>query len=163
MQRTRDACGEWAREGYVCDDNGVSKVEITDFLGIWKITREIVEQSGETHHLTGRAEFSQAADGVTYHEEGQLVTATGAQFTANRVYHWRDTGNGRVQVLFDDGRDFHNFDLTSDDLTDQHWCDPDMYHVSYNLADWPVWSSVWTVTGPRKDYRMITRYRRSGV
>lgn len=160
MQRTREACKEWARVAHVCDDNGVSKVEITDFLGDWKIAREIVEKSGGTHHMTGRAEFTRAADGVTYREKGQLVTAAGAQFAASRVYHWRDAGHGRVQVLFEDERDFHNFDLTGAKTEGKHWCDPDMYQVSYNLADWPVWSSVWRVSGPRKDYRMVTRYWR---
>lgn len=160
MQRTREACREWARGTHVCDDSEVFELEFTDFLGNWQIARKIVEQAGETHHLTGVAEFSQVAGGLKYHEQGQLVTATGAQFAASRVYHWRDAGNGRVQVLFEDGRDFHNFDLTGVTAEDKHWCDPDTYHVSYNLAEWPIWSSTWTVLGPRKAYRMVTRYMR---
>lgn len=135
-------------------------MKLADFLGHWRMEREIVEQGGAVHHLSGTAAFSAAPEGLLYREEGQLVTAQGHSFTASRTYHWRDAGAGQIQVLFEDGRDFHYVDLEGGQPRDQHWCDPDMYHVSYNFEDWPNWSSAWTVLGPRKDYRMVTRYQR---
>ena len=160
MQRTRDACGEWARGTHVCDEIGGNSVRISDFLGEWRIEREIVEAGGATHRLTGTALFSPEPEGLLYREDGVLVTDTGTSFAACRVYHWREASGGRVQVLFEDGRDFHTFDLTEGRPEDQHWCDPDQYRVSYDFSAWPFWQSVWTVSGPRKDYQMVTRYYR---
>ncbi|WP_424939401.1 DUF6314 family protein [Aliiroseovarius sp. S253] len=135
-------------------------MQIADFLGEWCIDREIVEKAGVTHRLTGTALFVAEPEGLLYREDGVLVTATGASFAASRIYHWREVAEGRVQVLFEDGRDFHIFDFEGQLPAADHWCDPDMYHVSYNFGDWPQWSSVWSVSGPRKDYRMVTRYHR---
>lgn len=135
-------------------------MRFTDFQGEWRIEREIVEAGGATHRLTGTAQFSPDPEGLLYREDGVLVTDTGASFAASRVYHWREVSGGRVQVLFEDGRDFHTFDLTNSCPEDQHWCDPDQYRVSYDFSAWPNWQSVWTVSGPRKDYRMVTRYQR---
>lgn len=139
---------------------GMEELRITSFLGLWRIEREIRENTGQLHHLTGEARFSTGDDGLIYREKGQLVTANGAEFSASRTYLWRDAGAGRVHVRFEDGRDFHDFDLAADTAEDNHWCDPDMYHVSYDFAAWPVWRSVWNVKGPHKDYRMVTIYRR---
>ncbi|WP_282181303.1 DUF6314 family protein [Aliiroseovarius marinus] len=135
-------------------------MRFTDFQGEWRIEREIVEAGGATHRLTGTAQFSPDPEGLLYREDGVLVTDTGASFAASRVYHWREASSGRVQVLFEDGRDFHTFDLSEGRPEDQHWCDPDQYRVSYDFSAWPNWQSVWTVSGPRKDYRMVTRYQR---
>ena len=41
-----------------------------------------------------------------------------------------------------------------------HDCLPDFYEVSYNFTHWPEWRSIWRVRGPKKDYTMISDYRR---
>lgn len=135
-------------------------MRLADFLGEWRINREIVEKDGAVHRLSGSAQFSPEPDGMLYQEDGVLLTDTGAKLTASRVYHWREGAGGRIQVVFEDGRDFHIFDPDDTTPAADHWCDPDTYHVSYNFAAWPQWSSMWSVSGPRKDYRMKTQYRR---
>ena len=46
-----------------------------------------------------------------------------------------------------------------------HHCDPDMYNVSYDFTRWSQrkkqWRSVWTVLGPRKDYKMLSSYEQA--
>ena len=79
---------------------------------------------------------------------------------ARRVYLWRDAEPGAVAVTFDDGRPFHQFDLTGGEA--RHACPPDTYRVRYDFSEWPVWTARWRVTGPRKDYLMTSRYRRPG-
>ncbi|SPF75624.1 hypothetical protein ALP8811_00617 [Aliiroseovarius pelagivivens] len=135
-------------------------MRLADFLGEWQIEREVAEETGAVHRLSGAAVFSAEPGGLLYREEGQLVTENGASFAASRVYHWCGLGDGRVKVLFADGRDFHMIDLTVAQPEDLHWCDPDQYRVSFDFSLWPTWQSVWNVSGPRKGYRMVTRYRR---
>ncbi len=94
-------------------------------------------------------------------EEGRLDLG-GASFQATRVYLWRADGDG-IAVLFEDGRAFHRF--TPQGAADSaHWCDPDDYRVSYDFSRWsvnrPIWTAEWRVTGPRKDYVMLSTYRR---
>jgi hypothetical protein len=31
--------------------------------------------------------------------------------------------------------------------------------VRYDFRDWPRWQAEWRVTGPRKDYGIVTRFR----
>ena len=42
----------------------------------------------------------------------------------------------------------------------EHWCDPDMYRVGYDFSAWPEFAATWEVAGPKKAYRMVSRYRR---
>ena len=98
------------------------------------------------------------AGGYAYAEEGTLIQPDAPPMTAKRAYCWRLV-DGRVAVAFPDGRPFHAFDLTP--VAEAfHLCDPDTYRVAYDFRDWPVWRADWRVTGPRKDYRMVSVYRR---
>ena len=55
-------------------------------------------------------------------------------------------------------RPFHEIPMGVADPEAIHDCPPDRYHVAYDFARWPIWGSVWTVTGPRKDYVMNSAY-----
>ena len=77
---------------------------------------------------------------------------------AERRDLWRQDGS-RIVVDFADGRPFHDFRPDSPEAS--HRCDPDSYAVRYDFRAWPIWCSTWRVTGPRKDYDMVSTYTRS--
>jgi hypothetical protein len=64
-------------------------------------------------------------------------------------------------VLFEDGRFFHRFDAEDPLPGASHACAPDAYRVRYDFRAWPRWEAAWRVSGPRKDYAMVTRYSRA--
>ena len=122
-----------------------------DFKRVWLLKREI------DHVGQGKARFEGLARITrrwTYLESGTLEMK-GQEFAASRRYEWRPMDGG-FDIRFEDGKPFH--DLWFDRPEAQHFCDPDSYHVSYDFDDWPRWSSTWRVTGPRKDYVMVSRF-----
>lgn len=123
----------------------------TDFIGRWQIARQITQADGGRARFDGIAEW--APDGA-YVERGQLDMGT-AQFTAERRYRWTEA----LDVFFDDGRFFHSVPRCGGDAA--HWCDPDQYDVHYDFSRWPEWTARWQVKGPRKDYVMVSTYRRA--
>ncbi|HKK98593.1 MAG TPA: DUF6314 family protein [Marivita sp.] len=133
---------------------------LTDFVGTWSVARTIADHlGGPDGQFIGTARFEPSGDGVSYHETGSLTLGEHPAFHAERRYYWRQVGE-LISVFFEDGRPFHSFDPAHP--TSSHWCDPDTYRVTYDLADWPVWRSTWDVSGPRKAYKMVTTYTRSG-
>ena len=76
---------------------------------------------------------------------------------AERRYLWHTEG-AEIVVRFADERPFHRFSPAAPAAS--HWCAPDTYRVRYDFAHWPLWQAQWDVTGPRKDYLMISRYER---
>ncbi|MCC5975408.1 MAG: hypothetical protein JJT81_15350 [Rubellimicrobium sp.] len=93
-----------------------------------------------------------------YHEEGVMRLGSAAPMAATRAYLWQP-GEGGLTVLFEDGRPFHHFPLTGGPGAD-HLCGADLYSVTYDFSGWPLWRSIWEVRGPRKDYRLESRYHR---
>lgn len=130
------------------------RLKLADFEGEWGISRRIFQATG-TAHFTGRAVFLPDGAGLHYHEEGLMHLPGTAPMRAERDYLWRQTDDG-IAVLFADGRPFHDF--RSDAPEAAHWCDPDDYRVRYSFGLWPEWQAEWRVRGPRKDYRMVSRY-----
>ncbi|HAJ83786.1 MAG: DUF6314 family protein [Planktomarina sp.] len=122
----------------------------------WNISRQIIDHSqGSQLTFTGRCEVS---DGW-YRESGQLVLADGQVISSTRRYLWKACTGG-VDVHFDDEQFFHRIDLASAASQARHFCDPDDYTVSYDFLQWPVWTSLWRVKGPRKQYKMLSIYRK---
>lgn len=133
---------------------------IGDFEGHWAIRRDIEDRLvGQTGEFRGSAVLRDGGDGHwLWHETGVMHLGDGTPFTAERRYRWRADGAG-IEVLFDDGRPFHRFDPGGAPQV-AHWCNPDDYRVRYDFGGWPDWRAEWTVSGPRKDYTMISRYSR---
>ncbi|WP_380052880.1 DUF6314 family protein [Falsihalocynthiibacter sp. SS001] len=128
--------------------------ELADFRGEWILNRQITSDiAGQSGEFEGRAIFAPHPDGLAYHEAGKLRMAGGGTLQAERRYLWREV-NGQIEVLFEDGRAFHKFG----DNSATHYCDPDIYRVTYDFTEWPRWTSAWRVTGPRKDYVMTSAY-----
>lgn len=132
---------------------------LADFAGTWHIDRRIDDQLGPPGWFTGTARFEPVAGHFAYHEQGLLHLGDGPAFAAERRYFWRADGE-EIAVDFADGRPFHRFDPSHPVVTAEHDCAPDFYRVSYDFADWPAWQAEWQVRGPRKNYGMVSAYRR---
>jgi hypothetical protein len=85
---------------------------------------------------------------------GQLQIAGQPEMHSERKYRWTKD----LSVYFDDDRFFHT--VPNEGGGTEHWCDPDRYMVTYDLAKWPVWRVKWRVLGPKKDYIMTSDYKR---
>ena len=118
----------------------------------WTMEREINHDDGSVGTFVGAALIDES---WVYSEQGTL-TMGGHSFAATRRYLWKPTSEG-FDIYFDDGRPFHS--LSFADKTADHWCDPDSYRVTYAFNAFPDWTATWTVSGPRKGYRMQTLYR----
>ena len=132
-----------------------------DFLGEWTLSRRIddllTEQSGV---FEGMARFSPVeTTGAVYEESGLLRLGDAPPMTAERRYLW-DFGEEAVTVRHADGRDFFSFAPGGRGAEIVHVCDPDIYRVIHDFTAWPRWQAIWTVTGPRKDYRLRSGWRR---
>ena len=137
-------------------------MELSAFAGNWRIERTVEDfRAGRTGRLTGAARFDPLPDGLAYLETGTLSFPGTAPMQASRRYLWRDGGAGTIDVFFDDGRFFHRFDAEAPAPAATHDCPPDHYRVRYDFRLWPRWEAEWRVTGPRKDYAMVTSYTAS--
>ncbi|WP_375690996.1 DUF6314 family protein [Pseudooceanicola sp. LIPI14-2-Ac024] len=134
--------------------------QLREFEGSWRFSRRVENATGPDAVMEGTARFTPDGAGLTLHESGEMRLDGQGAFQAERRYLWR-AGPGRIVVLFDDGRPFHDFDPDEVAPRAEHACDPDHYRVAYDFARWPDWQAVWQVRGPRKDYVMRTLYRRS--
>jgi hypothetical protein len=133
---------------------------LADFAGRWRIDRRIEDRLGGREGVfTGMAVLTPADAGLAYEETGDLRFPGAAPMRAERRYLWRAEA-GRIVVDFADGRPFHGFPLGEGAAEAGHDCPPDLYRVDYDFGRWPGWRAVWEVTGPRKDYRMVSDYRR---
>ena len=127
---------------------------LDDFTGDWAQERVIAQDGLPPGQFTGTATWAPHAEGLAYVEEGTLTISGQTPMAATRRYLWKPD----LSVWFDDGRYFHTVPARGGDT--DHWCDPDDYSVHYDFADWPAFTVTWRVQGPRKSYRMTSRYSR---
>ncbi len=161
MDDNRTAAGD----GPVWPDDGQAASAARLFAGRWSILRNIYDVDSQwAGRFDGTAVFSpapgEAGATLDYHEAGELRFAGLVAYHATRDYRWRFRDGNAVEVDFDDGRPFHGFVLGPGRATARHHCEPDQYDVVYDFSRWPEWQSEWRVVGPRKDYRMVSLYRR---
>ncbi|SIO24969.1 hypothetical protein SAMN05444722_1020 [Rhodovulum sp. ES.010] len=136
--------------------------ELADFIGLWRLSRIIEDaRAGHLARFEGQARLSEGAGGLVYAETGALRLPGQPAFTATRRYLWR-AGAAGIDIFFEDGRFFHAIRPGTAPKA-SHDCPPDRYAVAYDFAHWPLWSSRWRVTGPRKDYVMVSRYAPDGA
>lgn len=136
-------------------------MQLQSFAGRWHIARSIEDvRAGRTGRFEGAAVLAPDPDGLAYREEGTLAFPGSPPMQATRAYLWRDGGNGTVDVFFEDGRFFHRFDAEEPQPGATHDCPPDLYRARYDFRRWPRWTAEWRVTGPRKDYAMVSTYTR---
>lgn len=125
---------------------------LADFAGRWSLEREITPAVGPSASFRGQAVWSPDGNALRYVEEGQMQIEGHAAMQATRSYLWLPD----LTVQFDDGRFFHQVPAMGGETG--HWCDPDQYAVQYDFSRWPRFEVSWQVHGPRKDYRMLSRY-----
>ena len=139
---------------------GLFGLSLIDFAGKWILLRKIDDTgAGRVGNFSGIAEFTPIKDGLNYVETGELTLAGQSPVSASRCYVWRQD-EGRILVDFEDYRPFHHFATDQRISLATHDCPPDIYQVRYDFTQWPEWSARWQVNGPRKDYCMVSHYRR---
>ncbi len=124
--------------------------------GHWSLARRIRHADGREDSLEGKAVFARSGCRLVQEESG-LLHVGGRTLESGRRLIWRQDGS-LLAVHFADMRPFHEIALGTAGPEAVHECPPDRYHVAYDFARWPSWASVWTVTGPRKDYVMDSAY-----
>jgi len=125
--------------------------------GRWLLSRHILHGDGRRDFFEGEVLFRRAGLRLIQDETGTM-TVGNQQFQGQRRYIWEQAQDS-LRVYFDDMRPFHSIPLGTALVETVHLCDPDRYQVAYDFSDWPNWSSVWDVEGPRKDYSMTSHMR----
>ncbi len=145
------------------DGGGLGVLDLMVFLrGVWRLTRILEDRrAGQRGRLDGRAVFAPAGAGLVYREHGVLRLG-GFTGPAERVYRYRFPGPGRAEVAFEDGRPFHDLDLSHGRWSVVHRCRDDLYRGSFEVEGRDRWTAVWRVLGPRKDQVLRGRYDRAG-
>lgn len=136
-------------------------VSLDAFRGNWHLQREIRDHfAGQVITGEGSAQFEPDGTGGLVYEETLRLTVPGQTgMTGTRKYLWQGHDQ-HVQVLFADRSPFHAIHLEDMASKDTHHCPPDLYEGQYDFSRWPVWQARWRVSGPRKDYLMVTVFRR---
>ena len=135
--------------------------DLRGFLaGQWRIARRIRDaRSGIAGRLTGQAIFTPSADGLLHDENGDLRFGAHAGPTTQR-YRLTIDAPSQAVVHHADGSMFHLLDLASGRADILHRCGADIYRGRYRVLSGVHFSVSWHVTGPRKQYRLATWYRR---
>lgn len=131
------------------------------FAGTWSVDRGVADaRAGLDGTFRGTATSTPTGDGgLACVEEGVLAFG-GDVRPAGRRLLLRSDGDGAVDVLFGDGRPFYRFDLRDDRWSGVHGCGDDTYTVRGRFVGEDAYEEVWHASGPRKDYRLTTTYRR---
>ncbi|MCB0348410.1 MAG: hypothetical protein KDD37_06215 [Bdellovibrionales bacterium] len=126
--------------------------------GKWSITREVRDTNGENLvAFSGYLHFYSEGDGYIFLEKGVLKTLR-TEVESSRMYRYKKINDRCVAVLFEDGKPFYSYDLESYPLFKvNHLCEPDMYRGSI-VFDVNAWTTDWSVKGPTKDFRILTKY-----
>ena len=142
--------------------SGVGLPSLSALAGRWSLRREITHEDGATHHFMGSAVFTWSGPRLIEEQTGTLDIGTATPLKASRRYVWTREGS-RIEVLFDDMRPFHTIPTGAARPETTHLCPPDRYHVAYDFTGFPDWVAVWDVEGPKKAYRMESRYSRAAA
>jgi hypothetical protein len=136
---------------------------MTRLAGAWSFDR-VIEGQGS---MMGLATFRPLdAECLAYREQGCLKLQNGTELEAEREYVFRKRDRG-FEVFFKETppRLFHTIELTASDggvLSGSagHLCNLDHYQSTYIFRGDGGFVIRHIVSGPRKDYTMITTYRR---
>lgn len=141
---------------------GRGKVTLQKFVGRWSLVRAIDDRAEDrTGSLMGEAVFRPSGGPggeLVYEEKGKLQLDGVAPLMAERRYLWRQAEGNAIEVHFEDGRPFHRISLDQTMPFDTHFCSPDVYDIVYDLRNWPKWECSVRVEGPKKTYRLVSRY-----
>lgn len=133
-----------------------ANASVAAFLGRWHVRRKIVDRLAMT---VAAFEGIATITPESFEEKGTLVSA-GATTRATRVYRLEFMGGERVAVRFPDGSDFVALRASPVQAV-VHVCGADRYAGRFFFVDADRWAEAWRVTGPRKRYASLSRYRRA--
>ncbi|WP_367134550.1 MULTISPECIES: DUF6314 family protein [Streptomyces] len=137
--------------------------DVVDYLtGEWTVERTLVDLgAGRSGSFRGTAVFGAAGDGrVSHTEEGELRWDGGAPGRAGRTLVLLPGADGTCEVMFTDGRFFHDLDLRTGGWAVRHPCAADRYEGAFAVVSRDEWQVRWRTTGPAKDHLQRTVYRR---
>jgi hypothetical protein len=134
--------------------------------GRWAITRAF---EGEGALAVGVASLRpDGAETLAYRETSQLTLSDGRVLQAYRNYRYRFVDE-RIEIHFDDGPDkgrlfvrlaFAQGRSKQAEAFDIHHCGDDAYRVLFRLNLPTSFETEIVVSGPRKNYRALSRYSR---
>jgi Family of unknown function (DUF6314) len=126
--------------------------------GTWSVERQLHDAALGAGSFAGTATFTPDGGGLAWEERGRLRLGAydGPARRALRVV----AGEGGWVVRFADGRRFHPLELTPRGTRVDHPCGPDAYAGEYTVLGRDAFDVRWHVTGPAKDQRIESRYRR---
>jgi hypothetical protein len=131
------------------------------FLGVWRLERILVDgRIGQGGSMEGTALFSPSGAARLLYSESGILRFGEHEGPAEQSYLYDFPEPGRAEIARHDGRPFHALDLTRGRAAVTHACGDDLYRGVYGASDPGEWWVEWQVSGPRKDQRITTRYRR---
>lgn len=132
--------------------------------GMWRLHRTIEDRAAQaTGTVTGTTEIQvEDHDRLRWSEsgimdwQGRQVPITRVLLLVRRPVLEKPTAYAWF-VLFDDGRHFHSW-VTSEPV--EHQCGADLYRGRIDVEAEPAglrrWTVEWDVTGPAKDYTLVS-------
>ena len=156
----REGMNETVTEGW--GDTGEVMARL---VGSWSLDRVIAGQGS----MQGIATFTPLDEmSLAYREQGRLTLLDGTALEAEREYVFRESGRG-FEVFFKETplRLFHAISLSASGGgamrgSAGHLCNLDHYRSSYTFRGDGSFVICHVVSGPRKDYTMVTTYTRRG-
>ena len=132
--------------------------------GSWSFDR-VIEGQGR---MRGLATFTPLdKESLSYREQGRLRLQNGAELEAGREYVFRRTDRG-FEVFFKETplRLFHAVSLSASEAgalsgEASHLCNLDHYRSTYTFRSDGSFVVRHVVSGPRKEYTMVTAYNRA--
>ncbi|EFA80556.1 hypothetical protein PPL_06495 [Heterostelium album PN500] len=103
---------------------------------------------------------------LRYEEKGLLFKEDGTScpVTQRYIYCYE---HEKINVYFDGNpptRLLHSLDFVNSALaTGHHWCPPDNYDATYEFVSSSEFKLTYCVQGPKKNYRMITTFKRAAT
>lgn len=140
-----------------------------DFLsylpGTWHIDRQINVKGQAESKFQGLAHIrpTDMRGTFSYHEEGRFV-GEDVQLEGYRDYLFKVKGD-TLTILFADAHRMGEKYVTLDFLDgvtaqDTYLCDDDIYGLIFEIISGEYFVTETTVSGPEKDYKLITNYKR---
>ncbi|GGX87099.1 DUF6314 family protein [Streptomyces hiroshimensis] len=130
--------------------------------GRWTVDRSLADlDTGAGGSFHGTAAFRPSDDGayVLHVEDGELSWG-GTVNRAGRTLRLVPGPDGTADVMFADGRPFHDLDLRTGRWTPRHPCGRDLYDGTFTVVSPGEWHVQWRTTGPAKNLLQRSVYRR---
>ena len=135
--------------------------------GRWSVHRQF--EGSYCGAFQGDANFVPEIGGAPtyrYTEQGKLTDGAEQRFDAKQSYRYRLSG-GKVEVLKREDAEWivmHQLDFRDDGRIatagHTHLCGQDHYTAVYRVDLSGSWEVSYRVTGPKKEYRICTKYSR---